>query len=289
MVTLTGTPLPNRPREAYTQCRGLDWESIDFLSEEAFRYRFNPSAQVGDHTLEEKGRLPELNARLRCNLMVRRHKADVLPQLPPKRYEMTYIEANAVVKEILAAEALIDFDPRDLFNPDFTLDGTPISTLRREMGEAMVPEIVDYLNYQLKIVELPKVIVFAHHKSVIQAIAEAFEQYGVCVHTGGQSTKSKDEAKRRFMEGKEWMFLGQLDTMEGVDGLQSVADQVFLVEPAWTSGRNEQCVDRAHRLGQHENVIAHFLLIKGSFNEKVLNVVLGKAKDIHETIDRRLA
>jgi SWI/SNF-related matrix-associated actin-dependent regulator 1 of chromatin subfamily A len=288
LVSLTGTPLPNRPREAYTQCRGLDWSSIDFLSQDAFNYRFNPSMQIGTHTKEEKGRLPEMNARLRCNIMVRRHKKDVLPQLPEKTYEMTYIEPNANVSAVLREEALIDFDPMELFNPDFTLDGTPISTLRREMGEAMVPEVVDYLKYQLDIVELPKIIVFAHHKEVIKQIAAALEKYGVCIHTGGQSTRVKDEAKRMFMRGRERVFLGQLDTMEGVDGLQEVADHVFFAEPAWTPGRNEQCVDRAHRMGQLFAVIAHFLLIPGSFNEKVLHAILGKAVDIHATLDRRL-
>jgi hypothetical protein len=36
-------------------------------------------------------------------------------------------------------------------------------------------------------------------------------------------------------------------------------------------------------------VVAHFLLVEGSFNEKVLNVVLDKAGDIHAALDRRLA
>src|SRR3546814_20046089 len=82
IVSLTGTPLPNRPREAYTLARGLNWESIDYLSQDAFMYRYNPSMQkaIRDrHTgqeklinIEDKGRLPELNARLRCNFKIGR-------------------------------------------------------------------------------------------------------------------------------------------------------------------------------------------------------------------------
>lgn len=289
LIGMTGTPLPNRPRECYTLARGLDWMAIDFLSQDEFNFRFNPSMTTFDGVkLEERGRLPELQARLRCNMMVRRHKKTVLPQLPDKRYEMTYLEPNGDVREILAQESLIDFDPKDLFNPDFSLDGTPISTLRREMGEAMVPEVVEYLKYNLDIVELPKIIVFAHHTSVIERLATALAAYGVCPHHGKMSSRAKEQSKIDFINGKPRIFLGQLDTMEGVDGLQDVADNVFFPEAAWTPGRNEQCVDRAHRLGQHSNVIAHFLLIEGSFNEKVLNVVLGKAGDIHEALDRRL-
>lgn len=288
IVSLTGTPLPNRPREAYTQCRGLDWGAIDFLSQEAFMYRYNPSVQYGTHTHEEKGRLPELNARLRTNLMVRRHKKDVLTQLPDKRYEMTYIDPDGAIAKVLAKEALIDFDPYDMYNENFTLEGTPISTLRREMGEAMVPRIVDYMKYILDIVETPKAILYAHHKSVIDALTVALEHYGVVLHRGGMSDEAKDGSVQEFVHGKPRIFLGQLNTMDGVDGLQHVTSTVVLGEPAWNPGINEQCVDRAHRIHQHDNVVAHFLLVEGSFNEKVLNVVLDKAVDIHASIDRRL-
>jgi len=48
MVAMTGTPLPNRPREAYTLARGMNWESIDYLSQDAFYSRFNPPKLMGE-------------------------------------------------------------------------------------------------------------------------------------------------------------------------------------------------------------------------------------------------
>lgn len=44
VISLTGTPLPNRPRECYTIANALCPESIDWLSYDNFCYRFNPSA-----------------------------------------------------------------------------------------------------------------------------------------------------------------------------------------------------------------------------------------------------
>lgn len=299
MVGLTGTYLPNRPREAYMLARGFNWESIDYMSQDAFEYRFNPSAQIAKVdpltgreflvNVEAKGRLAELNARLRCNFMVRRLKEDVLDQLPDKRYEMTYVETNGAIREVLAKESLIDFDPNVLFNPDFSLDGTPISTLRREMGEAMVPTMVDYLRYQLDIVGHPKLIAFAHHTSVIEELMDRMSKYGPVVQKGGMTDTAKERAKSDFINNPDCrLYIGQLDTMEGVDGLQSVCSDVVFCEPAWNPGRNEQCVDRVHRIGQHDNCVAHFLLVEGSFNEKVLNTVLEKAEHIHESLDRRI-
>ncbi len=299
IVSLTGTPLPNRPREAYTLARGLNWESIDYLSKDAFMYRYNSSemhtfedpntGELKRYTVEKKGRLPELNARLRCNLMVRRLFDDVMPQLPKVSYEMTYIEPDGAIKDVLAREALIDFNPQDLFNSDFSLDGTPVSTLRREMGEAMVPRVVEYVKYLLDIVEVPKIVLYAHHRSVMASLQEALQKYGVCLHQGGMSTQNKDQSKLDFVEGPNRIFLGQLDTMTGLDGLQYVSRVAVFAEPAWTPGGNEQCVKRLRRIGSDlGHILAHFLLVEGSFNEKVLNVVLGKAGDIHESLDRKL-
>lgn len=289
IVGLTGTPLPNRPRECYTIARNMCWEAIDYLSFDAFRYRYNPSGMDSrGRRYEERGRLPELQARLRCNLMVRRLKADVLPQLPDKRYEMSYVEPNGEIRDVMAREKLIDFDPMELFNPDFTLDGTPISTLRREMGEAKIPRVIEHLKFLLDIVEIQKLVVFVHHNSVMDALLDAMGKYGVVAVRGGMSSVKKDQCVQAFAHGSPRIFFGQLDTMEGIDGLQHLCDHAVFAEPAWTPGRNEQCIDRLHRIGQHENVLGQFLIAEGSMDEKVLHAVLGKAHDIHQTLDRRL-
>ena len=135
---------------------------------------------------------------------------------------------------------------------------------------------------------MTKLVVFAHHTSVIAHLTKELDSYGVLNHTGQQSTRAKDQAKIDFIQGKQRLIICQLDTVEGVDGFQHMATDVVFAEPAWTPGRNEQCVDRVHRIGQHDNVVAHFLLVEGSFNEKVLNTVLTKAVDIHATLDRNL-
>lgn len=284
VLSMTGTPLPNRPRECYTMARALDWESIDFLSYDNFRYRYNPSA----FDMEECGRLPELQARLRCNIMVRRLKKDVLPQLPDKVYEMAPIEPNGAIRNVLVKESLIDFDPDMLFNPSFKLEGTPISTLRKEMGEAKVPRVIEHMRYLLDTVEVPKVILFCHHNSVMDSLAEALApRYGLEQNRGGMTTIAKDNAKLRFIDGDARIFMIQLDTAEGIDGLQHVSSYAVFAEPAWTPGRNEQCVDRCHRYGQHSNVVAQFLIVEGSFDEKVLHAVIGKAQVTHEVLDAR--
>lgn len=272
----------------YTLARALCWESIDWASYEQFSYRFNPSAMMDSGAVvEKKGRLPELQSRLRANFMVRRLKKDVLRDLPDKRYEFTYVEADGAIRRVLAKERLIDFDPSMLLGPNFKIDGA-LATVRREMGEAMVPRVVEHVRYLLDIVELPKIVMFAHHRNVIAALSEILGRYGVVVRIGGQGTVRQQRVIDDFIERDELrIILCQLDTMEGADGLQDVADHAVFAEPAWTPGRNEQCVDRLHRYGQHGNVIAQFMIAEDSFNEKVLKGVLVKAQNIHEALDDR--
>lgn len=288
IMALTGTPLPNRPRECYTLARSLHPESIDWMGYDAFCHRFNPSGRLDNgHALEMKGRLPELQARLRCNFMVRRRKDEVLTDLPDKRYEFTYVEPNGGIREVLAKERLIDFDPKSLLNPDFRIEGS-VATVRREMGEAMAPRVIEHIRYLLDVVEIPKIVMFYHHTSVMEMLAEKLHTYGMAIRKGGTGTAAQQAAVDTFVDDADVrIFLGQLDTMEGADRLQHVTDHAVFAEPAWTPGRNEQCVDRLHRYGQHGNVIAQFLLAEGSFNERVLGAVLDKAHDIHDTLDRR--
>lgn len=302
VVTLTGTPLPNRPRECYTLAKALCWESIDYMGFEEFCYRFNPSARMigrdkdGEeytYTKEEKGRLPELHARLRCNFMIRRLKKDVMKHLPDKQYEFAYIEPNGAINEVLRHERMLDFNPaRDLSNEGrmAKIDGE-ISTVRREMGEAKLPRVIEHMKYLLDVEEVEKVVVFAHHKSVMDGLAEALSRYGVVQVRGGMSSIAKDNSVTQFQKNPDVrVFLGQLDAAgTGIDGLQNVASRVVFAEPAWVPGVNDQCVDRLHRDGQKFPVLAQFLIAEGSLDERVLGAVLDKAFTINEVLDQQRA
>lgn len=287
IVGLTGTLLPNRPRECYTVARGLNWESIDWLSYDKFCYRFNPSGFYDSGAKWEKqGRLPELHARLRSNLMVRRLQEEVLPDLPDKRYELTYIESNGEIREILAKEAMLDFTIADLKNPSKKMFGH-WSTLRREMGEAMAPRVLDHIEYLLDVVELPKVVVFAHHKKVMDFLAEGLSKYGVVQVRGGISLKASDDAIQKFKkEGKPRIFIGQMQASgEGIDGLQHAASHIVFVEPSPVPKDNEQCFRRCYRIGQHNNVLGQIMLVEGSLTEKILGMAINKTHVIHDVLD----
>lgn len=285
VVALTGTPLPNRPRECYTIARALDWAAIGGLSEEAFTRKFNPTIVTQSGFRWERAEyLDELQARLRCRFMVRRHKADVLKDLPDKQYELAYVEPDGAIKKVLRAEAMLRIDADNLDTSDFKLMAH-VATVRREMGIAKAPGVVSHVR-MLFDGGVEKLVIFAYHKEVMKALREAFGARCVSID-GGTSPSAREDAKSRFVSDPNvQIFLGQIQAAgTGVDGLQKVCNNVLFAEASWTPGENEQCVDRLHRIGQHSAVLAQFLVAPNSLDERILGAAIKKCGVIHKALD----
>jgi signal recognition particle subunit SRP54 len=180
-----------------------------------------------------------------------------------------------------------DFTLEDLKDPYSELWGQ-ISTLRREMGEAMAPRVLEHVKYVLDILEMPKIGLFSHHRSVMNFFRESLNDYGVVEVKGGMTTTAKQNSVDEFI-ANPWkrIFSGQLEAAGfGIDGLQNVASHVILAEPAWTPGVNEQVIDRFHRDGQHNNVLAQFMVTEGSIAERILGTYIDKSHTIHSSLDK---
>jgi SWI/SNF-related matrix-associated actin-dependent regulator 1 of chromatin subfamily A len=295
-LALTGTPLPNRPREAYVLARHLCWESIDFLSENDFNERFNPANPVymrGDKRRvigvdERVGREGELQNRLRRNFMVRHLKRDVMPQLHYPEYDLVYIEETAAIKAALRAERLLDINPDDLSGADAELLGQ-ISSVRKQMGVAMAPGVGSYVGEVLEGGE-PKVTVFAWHTDVVQILMEKLHHYNPVQVTGAETSREKDKRVQRFIDDPSCrVIIGNVLSLgTGTDGLQHVCTRAILGEPDWVHGNNQQCIDRLDRGGQSGQVLADICVVSGSVSERVLAASLRKAAVVEKALDRRV-
>lgn len=291
IMALTGTPLPNRPREAYTLCRGLCWDSLDFMSEDRFRTRFNPSVQgvteEGKIYVDERsGRHAELQSRLRANLMTRHLKRDVLTQLKLPVYDVVSLEETAAVRKALAAESMLQIDPSK-FDMHIDVMGQ-WSTARKEMGLALTPQFIDYIKMVLEGGE-DKVVVFAWHIEVMNRIEAALQKYGVVRWIAGQN-KQNDARKDEFVQNpRKRIALGNLLTLgTGTDDLQQVCSHAIICEPDPVPGNNQQCIDRLDRFGQKRTVLADLLVAPGSLLEKILGIALNKLQTTDKALDRRI-
>lgn len=292
VLALTGTPLPNRPRECYTLTKGLCWDAIDYMSERAFYERYNPmelrtTAHGGRYTIEKKGRLHELKNRLRANYMVRRKKRDVLDQLPEIRYDLIHVEKTGAINKALEAEKMLDIDPENLKGIDAFVLGH-ISIVRREMGVAKAPLVADYVSGLLDGGE-EKIVVFGWHISVLDIIQERLSKWGVVRVDGSTTALRRQLAVDEFVGGSPRVFLGNLQSIGvGVDGLQRVCSRGVFAECSWTPADNDQGVGRLERIGQKSGILIEFMVAPGSFDERILGSALRKLQDIHTSLDERI-
>ena len=72
-----------------------------------------------------------------------------------------------------------------------------------------------------------------------------------------------------FAHGKVPFFLISLKA--GGFGLNlTSADYVFMIDPWWNPAVERQAIDRAHRIGQTQNVFIYKFITKDSVEEKIL-------------------
>lgn len=292
VVALTGTPLPKRPLEAYVLARHLCWDSIDFMSEDAFADHYNSvetgfNAQSGSfYRSEWVGNEAELQARLRANFMVRHLKRDVMADLQYPAFDLIHVEETGAVKAALAAERLLDIDPSTLAGRDAVALGH-IASARQQMGAAMAPQVGNYVAALLDGGE-EKLVLFAWHIQVLDMLEERLSEYGVIRVDGSDGAKRKYTKVQEFINDPDKrIILGNVLSLgTGTDGLQHVSNHGLLAEADWIHGNNEQCADRLDRGGQRAKVQFDIFVAPGSISEKVLAVSLQDARITTKCLDR---
>lgn len=301
ILGLTGTPLPNRPREAYTLARGMCWDSIDWMSEDRFQDRFNPSMRreiVNPETGQKKffidersGRHYELQNRLRASFMTRHLKHGphgVMNQLKMPIYDLIQCEETGPVKQALAAESLLNIDPEQLEGADAAVLGH-IAVVRHNMGVAIAPQVAEYATMLYEGGE-EKLVIFAWHIDVLDILEAKLNKMGVVRIDGNTGPVQKERLVQRFVNDPDIHFaIGNILSMGvGTDGLQKVCNHGLIAEPDWTPGNNIQAFDRLDRGGQRMQVQGDIFVAPGSIAERILASALRKGQTIHKTLDDQL-
>ena len=126
-----------------------------------------------------------------------------------------------------------------------------------------------------------RVLIFTHFATWGEMLAEYLtERTGVpisCYH-GGLSRGARDRMIRDFQEGEGAGAL-VLSLKAGGTGLNlTAANHVVLYDRWWNPAVEDQARDRAWRIGQNKTVIAHRLVVPGTVDERVEEVVAGKRR-----------
>lgn len=256
---LTGTPVLNRPSEIFPLLCTLAPEVIaPYSTWNEFGKYFcaGHEDQFGAWDMSGQSNIPELTRRME-GFMLRRKKEDVLDQLPDK------------------VETIIELDVCEPIG----LEDAPMSTVRKELAVAKIPEAVAYIGDMAK--KVGKVVVFAHHRDVIKGLQEGLREYQPVIVFGGMTAEQKQASVDSFIyEEATQIFIAQtLAGGTGIDGLQEVCQYVVFVELDWSPGIMDQAVDRLRRIGQRNTVFVQYLAVPGSL-DTVMAEVLEYKRDV---------
>lgn len=298
LLGLTGTPLPNRPREAFTLAKGFCYDAIDWMPEVHFNERFNPSerreGERADGSTfvyidERTGRHAELQNRLRSTFMTRHEKRKVMKSLKMPIFDLVSVDETTAVKQALEAERMLDIDPENLQGCDAAILGH-VAVVRRQMGIAMAPQVADYIQMLIDGGE-DKLVVFCWHIEVLNILERKLKAKnpGLLRIDGSTSAFQKEHRVRKFVDDPTaGPIIGNIQSMgTGTDGLQEVATHGLIVEPSWTPGENIQCGDRLDRGGQRSQVQLDIFVVPNSIAERILASALRKLKTTDAALDKR--
>ena len=287
-LAMTGTPIPNRPVEAHPILEACDPTSFPFfpyVKRFCAAHQFTPYAgatPVWDFS--GASNLEELQAKLRSTVMIRRLKADVLAELPPKERQIVVLPAEGKYN---AATLQRDFQTAvNALEIGDTAAFTEFSAQRHEQALAKSPRIVEFVQDILESNDGRKLILFAHHKDVIASFVAAFPLVAVQL-TGDDSAQERQDAVDAFQnDPKVRLFIGSI-MASGVGLTLTAASHVIFAEEDWVPANVTQAEDRAHRIGQLDSVLVQHVVVDGTLDALMCKVILGKQEIADRALDRR--
>jgi len=121
-----------------------------------------------------------------------------------------------------------------------------------------------------------KTLIFSQFTSLLKLAKARLEEAGIAYEYLDGSTRDREQRVERFQTDPGCsVFLISLKA--GGLGLNlTAASYVFLLDPWWNPAVEAQAIDRAHRIGQENNVFAYRLIAKDTVEEKVLELQAAK-------------
>lgn len=278
-IVMTGTPIENQTFDLFAQFNFVN--PGFFGSKNNFKLNYaEPIDVYGNEAASMELR------KLVKPFLLRRTKEQVAKDLPPKTESVIHVDMNPKQRAVYDAflqryknyvsqkisenglqkskmfviEALLKLrqicNSPALLNEDeaYANDSAKIDILMERLSE---------------IIPRHKVLVISQFTSMLGLIKERITQAQIpyCYLDGG--TKNRKEIVDEFNNNDEYrVFL--LSLKAGGVGLNlASAEYVFIVDPWWNPAAEAQAIDRAHRIGQENQVFAYRMICNDSIEEKI--------------------
>jgi SWI/SNF-related matrix-associated actin-dependent regulator 1 of chromatin subfamily A len=276
-IGLTATPLLNRPPELWGVLQSLGLAHSAFGSFRQFRELYQCTR--GEYAIEWGQPLPEVAPRLE-RVMLRRLRAEVLPELPVKVWQKLSCDLD---RDTLDAcfDALEGTDGPDTLQECEDIEALPsftkISKARALLAQAKIPALLSLLESFDSAGE--SLVVFSAHRAPVDALT----QKGFSAITGDTSSSERVRLQDAFQCGAVRRMACTIQAA-GTALTLTRAHQAIFVDRLFTPALNAQGEDRLCRIGQTRGVVITDLVGNHILDERLYEVLMRKQRLIEGTM-----
>ena len=288
---LTGTPIENHLGEL--------WSIFDYLmpgflyTSQKFKKMFEtPIVRDGDQ--EALAMLRKMTG----PFLMRRLKKDVLKELPDKLETVMYSRMEGEQQSLYQANAALLKEQLLGGSADMGKDRMQILAELMKLRQICCEPSLCFAKYKGGSAKLEtcmellengveaghKILLFSQFTSMLDIIAKRLtkEKISYYMLTGATSKKERMQMVTSFQKDDVKVFLISLKA--GGTGLNlTAADIVIHYDPWWNVAAQNQATDRAHRIGQENQVTVFKLITKNTVEENILKLQEMK-KDLADTV-----
>ena len=274
-LALTGTPIENRLEELWSLMHFTNPGVLGTLS--SFKTRFSGPIAAG--AAEPAQRLRSLVR----PFVMRRHKRDVLPDLPPRTDDILWVELDESERNVYNS---LLWDARNVAVKRIQLDNNLFAALEallrlrqaachlgllpnhNEDTSSKVDRLVESVEEIVQ--EGHRAIVFSQWTSLLSRIEPPLISRNIEFARLDGTTRDRQSVVEAFQsESGAPVLLASLQA--GGTGLNLTgADHVFLTDPWWNPAVEDQAASRAHRIGQKRPVFVHRMVAKDTVEERII-------------------
>jgi SWI/SNF-related matrix-associated actin-dependent regulator 1 of chromatin subfamily A len=218
------------------------------------------------------------------DFMLRVRKEMVLKDLPPIRFDVVPIGVNTQGANLTLPAITGMNDNKVLAYLRGNLGDEHLMRIRRHLGLLKATPSIEFINdFMENLPEGRKILVFAHHKEVIEKLVAGLANWSPVKIDGASTSAMRTQAVNTFLANPSCrMFIGNIQaagTGLTLVGPQCLCSDVFFVEASYAVGDNVQAAARVHRIGQKAAVVARFLTAHGTIDDRIQDILARKAGD----------
>jgi len=299
---LTGSPVTKSPLDLFSQCNFLNPELLGYTSFYAFRARYCVMKTIALAASGKQVALPlyftnldELEKKLK-SFSFRVKKKECL-DLPDKVYTKRYVDLKG---DQLQTYSSLKLYARTIFEDQEASYSNKLTEIvklhqvccgyvvsdegvKKDLNNPKLDELMNILEETDG-----KIIIWANYiynlENIIKKLQDKFGSMSVVSIYGDVPVEARSSAVKNFQENKNVRFFVGNPTTGGYGLNLTAANTVIYFSNSYDLEVRQQSEDRAHRIGQKNNVTYIDLVVRNTIDEFILKALNKKIKISGQTL-----